>query len=101
MLGLPPPHHTPTLPLDPERPVVLRAVRAPGHWRAHPRQDRRLETEGDVDGWRTATRVWSAGSQARHDRQGGGYRSFDFLPLRRTRLSPLAKVGARSARDQK
>ena len=86
---------------NPQRAVVLRAVRARGHRGAHPRQDRRLETEGDVDGWRTAARVWSAGPQARHDRQRGGHRSLDFPPLCRTRLSSLVNVGARSARDQK
>jgi hypothetical protein len=36
--------------LDPQRAVVLCAVRARGHRRAHPRQDRRLEEERDVDG---------------------------------------------------
>src|SRR6266850_3645376 len=57
MFGLPPPRHTPTLPPDPQRAVVLRAVRARGHRRAHSRQDRRLEEEGDVDGRRAAARV--------------------------------------------
>ena len=42
--------------LDPECSVVLCAVRARGHRRAHPRQDRRLEEEGDVDGRRAAAR---------------------------------------------
>src|ERR1700730_17696028 len=89
MFVLPPPRHTPTLPLDPERSVVLRAVRCRGHRRAHQRQNRRLEEEGEVDGWRAAARVWSAGPQARHDRQRGGYRSIDLPPLCRTRLSPI------------
>src|SRR6476646_54561 len=44
---------------------------------------------------------FSGATMDRPARQGGGYRSFDFPPLRRTRLSPLVKVGARSARDQK
>ncbi len=35
---------------DLERPALLRPVRARGHGRTHPRQDRRLEEEGDVDG---------------------------------------------------
>jgi site-specific DNA recombinase len=35
---------------DAERPAVLRAVRARGHRRAHPRQDRRQQAQGDVDG---------------------------------------------------
>src|ERR1700724_4405319 len=81
MVDLRPPRHIPTLPPNPERAVVLRAVRARGHWRAHPRQDRRLEEEGAGDGWRAAARVWSAGPQARYDRQRGGYRSFDLPPL--------------------
>jgi len=35
---------------DAEHSVVLCAVRARGHRRAYPRQDRRFEKEGDVDG---------------------------------------------------
>src|SRR3984893_17657568 len=62
---------------------------------------KRREKEGDVDGRRTAARVWSAGPQARHDRQRGRCRSVDFPSLCRTRLCPLVKGGARSARDQK
>src|SRR6202045_4740178 len=46
MFVLPPPRHTPTLPPDPQCTFVLCAVRARGHRRAHPRQDRRLEEEG-------------------------------------------------------
>src|ERR1700736_576735 len=77
--------------LDPQRPIVLRAVRARGHRRAHSRQDRRLEKEGDVDGRGAPARVWSPEPQARRDRPRGGYRSFDFPPLCRTRFCPLVE----------
>ena len=36
---------------DPEHAAVIRAVRARGDSRAHPRQDQRLEAEGPLDGW--------------------------------------------------
>jgi site-specific DNA recombinase len=49
--------------------LFLRAVRARGHRRAHPRQDRRLEEEGDVDGRGAVARLSGAGPQARHRRQ--------------------------------
>jgi hypothetical protein len=72
--------------LDPERSVVLRAVRAARSsasafaTRSPPRRRRGC-------GWaRAAARVWSAGPQARHDRQRGGYRSID-LPFQRCRQS--------------
>src|SRR6516162_1787424 len=42
---------------DPQCAVVLCTVRARGHRRAHPRQDRRLKKEGDVDGRGAAARV--------------------------------------------
>ena len=35
----------------PQRAAVLRSVRAGGHGRAHPGQDRRIEAEGHLDGW--------------------------------------------------
>ena len=44
--------------LDPECSVVLCAVRARSHRRAHPRQDRRVEEEGHVDGRRAAAWSW-------------------------------------------
>ena len=43
-------HHHQHGPADAQRAAVLRPVRARGHRRAHPRQDRRLEEEGPVDG---------------------------------------------------
>ena len=48
--------------LDPQCAVVLRPVRARGHRRAHSRQDRRLEKEGDVDGRRAAARLSRLGT---------------------------------------
>ena len=48
---------------------------------AHPRQDRRLEAEGDVDGRGAAARLSGAGPQARHDRQRSGNRALDLSPL--------------------
>ena len=44
--------------------LVLRAVRARGHRRAHPRQDRRLQGEGHVDGRHGADRLPRRGAQA-------------------------------------
>src|SRR5262249_3082916 len=86
--------------LDPECSVVLCAVRARGHGRAHPRQDRRLEEEGDVDGRRAAARVSGAGPKARHHRQRGGNCSLDLSPLCRTRLGPAFEGRARSPKDR-
>ncbi len=43
--------------IDPERPFILRPVRARGHWRADPGQDRRLEEEGHLDGRRRSARL--------------------------------------------
>ncbi len=45
---------------DAERAPVLCAVRTRGDRRAHPRQDRRLEEEGALDGRRAAARLRSA-----------------------------------------
>ena len=43
--------------IDPKRALVLRPVRARGHRRAYPRQDRRLEEEGHLDGRRGSARL--------------------------------------------
>ena len=43
-------HHHLHGPADAQHPALLRPVRARGHGRAHPRQDRRLPPEGHVDG---------------------------------------------------
>ena len=53
---------------DAQHAAVLRPVRARGHRRAHPRQDRRLEAEGHVDGRPAAARLRRPGSQARRQR---------------------------------
>ena len=44
-------------PADAQRAAVVRPVRARGHRRAHPRQDRCLQGQGHVDGRRPATRL--------------------------------------------
>ena len=54
-----------------QRAAVLCPVRARGHRRAHPRQDRRVEEEGHVDGRDAAARLQSQRSQADRDRQRG------------------------------
>ena len=50
-------HHHLHGPADAERAAVLCPVRARGHRRAHPRQDRRLQAEGHVDGRLPAARL--------------------------------------------
>ena len=50
-------HHDLHGPADAQRAALLRAVRAGGHGRAHPRQDRRLEEEGHLDGRPRAARI--------------------------------------------
>src|SRR6516164_7865139 len=42
---------------DPQCTALVCPVRARGHRRTHPRQDRRLEEEGHVDGWQCAARL--------------------------------------------
>jgi len=64
----------------------------------HPRQDRRLEEERDVDERRAA--VSGAGPQARHHRQRGGNCSLDLSPLCGTRLGPAFEGRARSLKDR-
>ena len=44
-------------PADAERLALLRSVRARGHGRAHPRQDRGVEAEGPLDGRSGAARL--------------------------------------------
>ncbi len=59
-------HHHVDGAADAERAAVLRPVRARGHRRAHPRQDRRLEEEGHVDGRLRAARLSRQRPDARH-----------------------------------
>ena len=63
--------------------------------RAHPRQNRRLKAEGDVDGRGAAIRVSGAGPQARHHRQRGRTRKFDLSPLYRRQRCPRYLYPAR------
>ena len=51
-------------PADAQRAAVLRPVRARGHRRAHPRQDRRLEEEGHVDGRPARARLRRQGAES-------------------------------------
>ena len=65
-------HHDLDGPADAQHAAVLRPVRARGHRRAHPRQDRRLEEEGHVDGRPAAARLRRQGPQAGRQRSRGG-----------------------------
>ena len=58
-------HHHQHGPADAERAAVLRPVRARGHRRAHPRQDRRVQAQGHVDGRPAAARLRRGRPQAR------------------------------------
>ncbi len=60
---------------------------------AHPGQDRRLETEGDVDGWRAAARVSCRGPQTPRHRQRDEDCALNFPPLCRTRLGQVSEGG--------
>ena len=60
---------------DAEHPALLRPVRARGHRRAHPRQDRGLAPEGHVDGRQGAARLRRRGPQAGGERGRGGDRA--------------------------
>ena len=51
--------------LDPQRAAVVRPVRARGDGRTHPRQDRRVEKEGHVDGRTAHARLRRQGTRAR------------------------------------
>jgi predicted site-specific integrase-resolvase len=57
---------------DAQRPAVLRAIRTRGHRRAHPRQDRGCQAQGDMDGWRAAAGVRRRKPPAGHQRSRGG-----------------------------
>ena len=58
---------------DAQRAALVRPVRARGHGRAHPRQDRRFEEEGPVDGRPAVARLRRQGQETR--RQRGGSRN--------------------------
>ncbi len=81
-------------PADPERPAVVRPVRARGHRRAHPRQDRRLAGQGHVDGRHAAARLRPTdrrrNPRARRQRCGSRHGPADVHDLSRARLGPRA-----------
>ena len=56
---------------DAERAALLRAVRTRSHRRAGPRQDRRFQGEGHVDGWHGADRLSHRGAQPAAGAGGG------------------------------
>ena len=67
---------------DPQCSVVLCAVRARGHRRAHPRQDRRLKKEGDRTGRVPYSGIGrrTASSSSSTARQNSYARSFTAIP---------------------
>ena len=62
-------HHHQHGPAHPQHAALVRAVRARGHRRAHPRQDRRIQGQGHVDGRHAAARLRARRAQPR-DRRG-------------------------------
>ena len=64
-------HHHQHGPADAQHAAVVRPVRARGHRRAHPRQDRRLEAQGHVDGRPGAARLRCRRPQAGRQRDRG------------------------------
>ena len=63
-------HHDQHGSADPQHAAVVRAVRARGHRRADPRQDRAVESQRHVDGWDAADRLSCPMAQPRHSRGG-------------------------------
>ena len=59
---------------DPERPALLCPVRAGGDRRTNPRQDRRFQEEGHVDGRPAVARLRRAEPEAGRQRGGGSHR---------------------------
>ena len=72
----------------PQCPFVLCAVRARGHRRADPRQDRRLQAEGHVDGRLGTDRLRPQGPHPHHQRNRGPDRPNDLRPLSQTPERP-------------
>ena len=91
-------HHDLDGAADAQRPALLRPVRARGHRRAHPRQDRGLQEEGHVDGRPAAARLRRQGPQARRQRGRGRDGPAYLPPLSRARLGPAAEGRARRRR---
>ena len=96
-------HHQQHGAADPERAALLRAVRARGHRRAHPRQDRRLQGPRHVDGRQPAARLRPAGrgpAGAGGEPGRGRDRAGDLPGLPRARLGQRARALARRARHR-
>ena len=94
-------HHQQHGPADAERAALLRAVRARGHRRAHPRQDRRLQGAGHVDGRQPAARLRPAGrgpAGAGGEPGRGGDRANDLRrPTSSSARSARSSAGSPSA----
>ncbi len=80
-------HHHQHGAADPQRAAVLRPVRAGGHGRAHPRQDRGLQAQGHLGRRHRAARLCAQGSQAHGRRDRGGDRPADLRALPGARLA--------------
>ena len=72
-------HHHQHGPADPQRAAVVRPVRAGGHGREDPRQDRRVEEEGYVDGRRRSARLSGREPRAAHCRRTCRHRADDLF----------------------
>ena len=74
---------------DAQRAAVLRPVRARGHGRAHPRQDRGVEEEGHLDGRRRPARLSGRepGAACRRGARRSGAGDLPPLPRRSARSS--------------
>ena len=83
---------------DAERAALLRPVRARGHRRAHPRQDRRLQGEGHVDGRHGADRLPRRASQARAGPGRGRAGAAHLRALSRARFGGQAEDRTRPGR---
>ncbi|CAA9507192.1 MAG: Site-specific recombinases, DNA invertase Pin homologs, partial [uncultured Sphingomonadaceae bacterium] len=79
----------------PQRPALLRPVRARGHRRAHPRQDRRIQSARHVDGRRGAARLSGGRAQAGSGQPARRDRADDLPPLSHPWLRPGAPRRAR------
>ena len=80
-----------------ERAAVVRPVRARGHRRAHPRQDRREQAQGDLDGRGRAARLPGRGPSAARRRGARRPRPGDLRGLPRPRHGGGAEAGPRRA----
>ena len=93
-------HHHQHGAADAQCAALLRAVRARGHRRAHPRQDRGLAQARHVDGRLRAARLRRQGPQAGGERGRGGDRAPHLRALRPDRLGDEAGRGELRARGR-